>query len=544
MSTLRRVLELARADVLERTRRYSFLLVLGGAAYLGYTVQAGYWTVSLGRYVPSAGPAWTGTLVAVVTTLTLSLFGFYVVRGAVERDLRTGVGPILATTSATRLQYATGKFLSHLAVLGSMLLVLLALAAAIQAGRSGLRGPGDAWRVVAPGLLLAAPMLVTVAGLALLFDSLRWLRGSMGSVVYFFLWVGALVGSGLGFGPWVDVTGMGLFHGAMEDALLAGRPDATPGAFTAQIGPSETGEVVRFAWQGIPWGPEHVAHRLLWVVVGGGLTALSAGALRLADPFREEAGASTGAGAGERGEATADAEADAPVVGGGDRARRTVSGTGAAVDELPPPEPADPGGAFFRSVRAELRLLLTGHRWWWYGGLAAISVAALLVPVGSVGPLLAGAWLLPLAAWSSLGCRDRLHGTEALLLTAPAPVRRQLAARWTAGVGLALLAAAGPVVRLVLEAELAWLAALGAGALFVPALALALGAWSGSRRPFELAYLLLWYLGPASGMPALDFTGATRRALEVGATPAFVVATVLLLLLAWPSRARRRRDAG
>lgn len=544
MSSLERVLALARADVLERTRRYSFLLVLGGAAYLGYTVQAGHWTVTLGRYVPSAGPAWTGTLVGVVTTLTLSLFGFYVVRGAVERDRRTGVGPILATTSATRLQYAAGKFLSHLAVLGSMLLVLLTLAVAIQAGRSGLRDPGDAWRVVAPGLLLAAPMLVTVAGLAVLFDSLRWLRGSMGSVVYFFLWVGVLVGSGLGVAPWADATGMGLFHGAMEEALLASRPDATPGGFTARIGPSGTEEAVRFAWQGIPWSPEHVARRLVWVLVGGGLTALSAGALRLTDPFREGPAGPAEAGAGGRGEATAYTEADVPVAGEGGGARRTGTGTGAAVDDLPPPEPASVGGAFLRSVRAELRLLLTGHRLWWYGGLTAASVAALLVPVGSVGPLLAGAWLLPLAAWSSLGCRDRLHGTEALLLTAPAAVRRQLAARWAAGVALAVLAAAGPIVRLALEAELAWLAALGAGAVFVPALALALGTWSGSRRPFEIVYLLLWYLGPANGMPALDFTGATGRALEVGATPAFLVASVLLLLLAWPARARRRRDAG
>jgi hypothetical protein len=51
---------------------------------------------------------------------------------------------------------------------------------------------------------------------------------------------------------------------------------------------------------------------------------------------------------------------------------------------------------------------------------------------------------------------------------------------------------------------LAWLV----GALFIPTLALALGVWSGTGKPFEILYTLLWYVGPMHAIPQLDFMGS------------------------------------
>ncbi len=47
MSDLRVLYHLARADFLERTRRYSFLIMLGLALYLGYQVNVGQITLRL-----------------------------------------------------------------------------------------------------------------------------------------------------------------------------------------------------------------------------------------------------------------------------------------------------------------------------------------------------------------------------------------------------------------------------------------------------------------------------------------------------------------
>ena len=58
------------------------------------------------------------------------------------------------------------------------------------------------------------------------------------------------------------------------------------------------------------------------------------------------------------------------------------------------------------------------------------------------------------------------------------------------------------------EGMSAWLV----GALFIPALALTLGCWSGSSKLFEVVYTMLWYCGPVEGLAVLDFMGASAPA--------------------------------
>lgn len=531
MSTLRTVVELARGDFLERARRYSFLLTLGATAYLAYTVYAGWWTVRIGAYAAAPGPAWTGTLIAMTTSIPLSLFGFYVVKGTVARDRRTRVGPILAATPTTRWNYALGKFGSNLAVLGSMLGILATLAVAMEGVRSGGLSGGALWPVISPSLLLTLPMLIAIAGLAVLFDSVPWLRGTVGNILYFFLWAGMLTFSVFeATRLWADVMGIGLLHETLGEALLTAHPEATVGGLQVKIGPSSGAPAGRFPWTGIGWSGEHVIRRFAWTGMGFALTGLAALSLRLFDPFRETDTA---------GSTESDAESDDDPAPQAHQSPEDAPAV--AVSTLSAPHHTHPLRAVARMVRAEVRLLVTGHAWWWYGGLVVANGVAFLVPPDTVSHVLLAAWLLPLSAWSSLGCRERIHGTESLLFSAPAVHRRHLSAQYVAGVLLALIAAVGPILRLATLGDLSSLAALGVGALFVPALALCLGAWSGTTTPFEAVYLLLWYLGPLNEVAALDYMGVTNQAVTSGATLHFLVATVLLVLLAWLGRRRRAR---
>lgn len=545
MSWARRILELARGDVLERVRRYSFLVTLGAAAYLAYTVHAGWWLVRVGDYAPATGFVRLGMLVGVATGTMLSLVGFYVVKGSVDRDRRTGVGPILAATPATRLHYAASKFLSNLAVFGAMLGVLVVLALAMAASRGGL-GPADLPAVVAPTVLLAGPALVLVAGLAVLFDSVPWLRGTFGNGLYFFLWVG-LLASALAGSPALDVTGFALVRDSLHQALAAAHPDATATGLTIQLRSGGLPDTAAFAWNGVSWTAGTLAWRLYWVAGGIVLAVLAALCLRLFDPFGDAVGAGMGRAEEDRTaagppEASASSPAAAPSPAG--RASPHAAGGGFTGADLAPAGRAGPLESFLRTTGGELRLLLSGHAWWWYAGLAAANAAALFLPSGSVGTPLLVACLLPVSAWSSLGCRERAMGTEQLLFSSPGPRRRQLPAQMAAGVVLAVIAAVGPLLRWILVPEPASLAAVGSGALFVPALALAAGAWSGSSRLFEALYVVLWYVGPLNGVPFLDFMGATGEALAFGAPHRFLLAGVLLAALAWLGRGRRLRAVG
>ena len=121
---LRAIGAIARADFLERVRRYSFLLTLLFATFLGYAAATGRIMIQLGGHRGVYTSAWVGALVALVTTCWVSLVGFYIVKGGIDRDRQTGVGQVLAATPLSKPTYTLGKFLSNFAVLGSLVFVL------------------------------------------------------------------------------------------------------------------------------------------------------------------------------------------------------------------------------------------------------------------------------------------------------------------------------------------------------------------------------------------------------------------------------------
>ena len=92
---------------------------------------------------------------------------------------------------------------------------------------------------------------------------------------------------------------------------------------------------------------------------------------------------------------------------------------------------------------------------------------------------------------------------------------RQLLAIWFAEVLIAVGAGGGVAVRLLLARNYAGLLGWCAGALFIPTLALVLGVWTASCRPFEGVFTGLWYMGPLNRIPGFDFTGGANGPITV-----------------------------
>jgi len=146
--------------------------------------------------------------------------------------------------------------------------------------------------------------------------------------------------------------------------------------------------------------------------------------------------------------------------------------------------------------------------------------------------LLPLAWLWPVLIWSSMGAREVQNRTEELVFANPHPLRRQLPATWLGGLIVALLTGSGVALRLVLTGNWSALLAWGVGALFIPSLALALGAWTGSGKAFEGLYAAIWYIGPVNHLAALDFMGVTAKSVAAGVPFYYLGLTVILLGLA------------
>ena len=196
---------------------------------------------------------------------------------------------------------------------------------------------------------------------------------------------------------------------------------------------------------------------------------------------------------------------------------------------------------FLRMLLAELCLMLRGHHWSWYVIAVGLIAAQLAVPYEYARRFaLPAAWIWPLAIWSGMGTRDARFHTGEFVFSSPYPLSRQFHAIYAAGLIFSACTAVPMLIRALAAGESGQLGVLLAGVLFVPALALALGTVSGSRKLFEVAYLLLWYVGPVNGLPSLDFLGTTDAAAETSIPLVCVVSSLALLCIALLWRRRQR----
>jgi hypothetical protein len=516
MRTPRVLYQLMRADFLERVRRYSFHVTLALTAYLGYFVSVGAISLRFGHYRGLYNSAWVGSLMTLTTCMVLSLFGFYVVKNCISRDERTRVGQVIAATPVGKLVYLLGKWLSNFAVLSAMVCVMAAAAVCMQLIR-GEETRLDAAALVLPFLLIALPVMAVVAALALLFESVSWLRGGFGNVVYFFLFLCAMA-----FPVVHALLGWDIIQPGMEAAVRAQHADYDGNwAFTVIRG---AGDPATFLWEGIEWDGATVLGRLQWFVWALVIVSASAVFFNRFDPRRGFVSQQLHAlGRGLRG-LVPRGRGVAPVPS------LIESGTDLSASPRHAPLSALHERArrfrFTQMLWAELRLTLRGRRWWWWLVACGLFAASVLSPLDAarqfVLPLL---WMWPLTVWSAMGAREKEHATFELIYSAESAVGRQLPATYAAGVAVSAMAGAGVAVRLALSQDWSGLSAWCAAALFIPALALALGTVGGSSRWFEVVYTLLWYLGPINGVPAFDFAGASGA----GAPVAYLTLSLLLL---------------
>ena len=520
MTLTRKLYHLALADFRERTRRYSFLIVMGLVALLGYSVYTGDAGLTLGDYSGALNSAWIGAQMTLVLTVALSLFGFYLVKNSIERDTQTGVGQILATTPISRPAYLVGKWLSHFLLLGVMVAILAAAALVMQLFTR--EAALDPWALLSPFLLVALPCMAFIAGLAVLFESIPFLRGGLGNVIYFVFWLAiisaaatsALAVAGQGRSALAEPFGLGTLYPDMASVLKAQHPDYTPGLGDGDVNNTNRGLSVKiaarsasqsFQWDGVAWTLPAALGQWAWGLVGLALALGGSLFFERFDPSRGRPKTEKAAGrkAAPLEEPAAEVEATPSEVAFPPEARPAA----AAQPPLAPQGNARSRFSLPGVFLAELRLLLKGWPWWWYGVAGGLIVACAVLPLDMVKGrfLLQAAWIWPILVWSSMGSREHRFTTYPMVFAAPSPLWRQIPATWLAGIAITAVAGSGGAIAYLIAGDLPALTGWLAAVIFIPSLALALGAWSGANRLFEIVYMLWWYRGAVQHMPALDF---------------------------------------
>ncbi len=528
-----------KADYLERVRSYGFLFILLITLFAAYVFvpvpDAGYITLKMISHGldPAGNPsgdstfyrgiynsAWVGAMVALPTVLFLGMGGFYLVKNAVHRDRTTGVGQIIATTPISKPLYLLSKAVSNFAVLSTMVVVIMVGALVMQLAR-GDGSPVDLWGLAAPFLLIVLPFMAVVAATAVFFESVPVLRGGIGNVVFFFLYLifmtitldqttSANSGGSLAF--LTDAFGAGIIIPQILATVKALYP--LQGDWSWALGFVSLGTPpVTFVWNGINWTTQMIAGRIFWTVIA---VFLAIAGTVFFDRF------------------------DSAVA-----VRKSRVKNNPAIPEKADADVSHPGEArltplakgrrhfsFLSVLLAELRLLLRGQKWWWYAGGVIIVIAGLFSSAEAArGWVLLAAIVWPLFIWSSLGCREKTWGTGQLVFSSPKPLLVQLSATWLGGFLVTLAICSGVILNLVTVSDMSGAIAVLGGALLIPSMALAMGIWSGTSKLFEATYLTLWYIGPMNKYAALDYAGVT---IGTGATgiPLMWIGLALVFLVA------------
>jgi hypothetical protein len=557
MKGLRVLYHIVRADFYERFRRYNVLIIIGLTIFLTNLYLppqgAGRLSFNVGGYRGIYNSAWVGATVTVLTVIFMSLPGFYLVKNAISRDEFTGVGQIIATTSLSKFQYIFGKVLSNWVFLAAASGVAMVSSMGIQLIR------GEELRIslfgyLLPYLLLTLPMMALVSAIAVLFESIRWLRRGFGNVVFFFLFLMSYwVMAALTFVALPTTTGAGASlqplipepSGALEifRSISAAGMEHIPN-YQGGLDLGNPFQVYRpintFVWNGVEWRVPSILGRMLWVGIAVGIASLAATFFDRFDPSNLAIRVRSKETRSRFELDSQLAQPSSPVK----PTRIALSGTVSRGSHL---------SIFLHVVGSELRLMLKGQRWWWYVVALGLILVALIFPTTETRQIvLPFVYVWPLLIWSQLGNREIQNRTDQLVFSAAFPLRRHLFATWAAGFIVTLIASSGVIVRLILASDWNVILAVVVAAAFIPAAGLTLGIWSGDSKLFEVMYLLLWTLGPMNQMMAasdfplvadqfyvLDYLGLSDAAISEGMPLYYAVFTTLLLVLALIGRKRQ-----
>lgn len=531
---------MVKADFLERVRRYSFLVTIVITIIVGYSlvpsIDEPYGSFVIYGCRGIYNSAWIGTTFGVVCATMLTLIGFYLVKNSVNRDYQTRVGQIIATTPLSKPLYMIGKWLSNLAVLVNILVVLTIMALIMQLVRAEDTSV-NLWELAAPIWLMGLPVLSIVSAVAVFFESVSFLKGGLGHIIFISLWAWLLVSGSIFLEdgnpqPGNDYAGLSRTFYDIKKQLNSEGFNAENGDTDLYVPNKPNKKITRIDWKGVSWSFKNILDRLLWFGVGL-LIALSASIpFDRFDPAKYRIKSrKKKKGSGKR-----------PLykrilvrkLKTDDIINNTISAVPltSSVVKLTALRDRKSHYRFSAVVVSELRLMLKGKNFWWYAVALGLMIANIVTPFDVARKFLFPASMLwPIFIWSSMGNNEKRNRTETLFYSTSNYIYRQLPAMWLAGFIIALGMSLTFVVKLLILGLAYKLIGWLAGLIFIPSLAFALGVWTNSNRFFELVYFLWWYLGILIGIKIFDFTGMHSDVVSVDNLLYYLAFSIILIVL-------------
>jgi len=490
------------ADLRQRTRQQSYLitlLVMSLLAMLFFpSPESHYQTLVVNGYRGIYNSAWLGVCLALLNTLFLPIICFYLVKNTITFDRQSLTCELIAATPISKFNYLLAKFLVNLLILTSIVLAMLVTTMLMQLyfGESYLI---QLWPLIWPQLVFVFPILCVISAIAILFESIVWLRGGFGNTLYFFIWIGSIVHSVEGS------TGVGTLLKQLEADVLTKFPAEQT---SSNIGITASEEsVTTFVWEGIAMSSNHLLSMLPILAIA----ILSFGLAHIFfDRFKQATSSHND-------------QASTSLL------TKLIDKTGKLGDKLL--VSISQFSAMSRQWRLEVLLLIKGLSNYWYVGLVGLCIAQLFVSQTILTTVLIPAsWLYCVLVLSPLGSQSKTHNTKELMSYCSFSSSKQTMSLFFAGCCLLFLSTFVGLARLVILSQWLIVAQVFIGIGFSVALALFCGTMTQTRRTFEVIYPAFWYIGPMQSALYVDYFGVNSQASWQANMPLYVLIVTIALL--------------
>lgn len=480
-------LSIIKYDYLQRTRSYAFLITLCATLAIAYTFvpepNANYSTIRIADYLGYYNSAWFGYVTAIMTSIFLSLIGFYLVNSGIKTDVDTKVGQIVAATPVKNILYLIGKGTSNFMVLLTIAFLVFLMSILLFF----LYNDGFSFELlqfVKPYLLITIPSLFFISALAVVFEVLMGKYTVVQNIVFFFLFASLAVNTPSQDSYFtMDVYGSKIVTQQMEKNVRAvsgtdRNTDLTIGYILGNIKGSK-----KFKFNGIDFPTQFILSRFLWMLFGVLL-------LVVVSPLFHRFDQKKWVSKKNSTEAIIPKEKNESVV---------------ILSALPNTETNYGILAF---VRIEMLLLVRhGKKWLWLFNFAGMFLLAFLPLETAHQLVLPILWFLQVGRLSELNTKEITYGVHYFTFASYKPLSRLLLSQITVGIGLMFFLSIPILIRYMYLADFIAVFVILLGGITIVLLASLLGILTKGKKLFEVLFFMITY-AIINGIIFMDYFGA------------------------------------
>lgn len=474
---------------LQYTRSYAFLITLAIALYASYTFvpppNASYVTLRIGNYIGVMNSAWCGFVTAMMTSLFLSLAGFFLINGNIKKDIDTGVGVIIAASPIGNLKYLLSKACTNFLVLSSIMVIVMLMSMAVFLIRAG-NYPFEPLQFISPFIIITLPAIFFISALAVVAEVGAYKYPLLLNIGFFILLMG-LIAKQASEPPAADLYGVRAVTLAMQHSVskngAASNANVNMGFL---FGSKDTFHT--FVFDGLQWPASFLISRLLWMALSIVLIFISSRFFHRFDisPPEKKTGKNQPVSSTAIAPPTKDIRlSDLPAI--------------------------NINYHIWPLIQTELLLLFRkGPKWLWLINFAAM-VAMVFSPVAIAHQfILPALWFLQIGRWSDLSTKEKSSHVHYFSYAAYRPLARLFTAQLLAGILLGLFLALPLLIRFGISLQLFPIATIVTGAAFIVLIAALTGIMTGGKKLFEILYFLCFYAN-MNKVPFTDYYGAENH---------------------------------